>query len=174
MYTPDNDLSCIFHYFDNCPGDILEIGCNSGVTTKKLAERYPERKVFGIDSRNSYLTMHPSQHGECPQNTVGHLARDLPNVSIIDGLSPLHLLDYAEKLKNVRCVFVDGDHSYAGVSADTYWLLGFLPPVDNVILWHDYYDNAPNWCRVKAVVDQLFPIYNIITPANTHLAVLCR
>lgn len=173
MYTPDTDLPAIFNYFDNCPGDILEIGCNAGVTTRKLAERYPDRQIYGVDSAQSYLTMHPSQHGETPEHP-GVLASGLPNVHIIEGLSPLILNSHRPQLSSVTCVFIDGDHSFAGVLADTYWLLGFLSATGNVIIWHDYYKGCPNWCRVNQVVDSVGERFNVINPPNTHLAVLCR
>jgi hypothetical protein len=52
-------------------------------------------------------------------------------------------------------VFVDGDHSYEGVKADTRSAFSVLRNDNSIILWHDYgmeYE-APRWSVMAAILD---------------------
>lgn len=40
----------------NIPGDIYDLGCGPGTLTKKLKDRWPDRRVIGVDSSPSMLS----------------------------------------------------------------------------------------------------------------------
>lgn len=75
----------------------------------------------------------------------------LPNVHTIKGYSPAVV---TEVPGDVDMVFIDGDHSRAGITAD---IDAWLPKTRKLICGHDYIDHPDaGYPDVKAVVDERF------------------
>lgn len=91
------------------------------------------------------------EHDHCYPSFMG-ACEHFPNLRAIRGLSP----DAGRKVraKMVDMVFIDGDHSRAGLVADVdYW----LPRARKLICGHDYVDHPDaGYPDVKAVVDEVF------------------
>lgn len=132
--------------------NLLEIGCNMGVTTRDLATYHADKRVYAVDHSAAQDSMVAAQKGEKPTpGTVGLFASHLPNVQVID--QPSGDLDYYS-LEKVGFVFIDGDHSYEGVAADTQKALDYLRSAGGgLIAWHDYYAHAGIWPGVKRYLD---------------------
>ena len=157
-FTPHWDLGVILHLSKLCEGDILEIGCNQGSTTFQLATENPNKHVFGIDW-TGVPTVCPEQVNEqdIAKVELGKAAKHLPNVTIRDINSREY--DYKALSPKVGFVFIDGDHSYDGVKADTenalrHLAFGRVLDKDRrAIVWHDYCPlewrhKSPAWLQV--------------------------
>lgn len=142
-------------------GDVLEIGCNNGLTTRELALNRPQSKVYGLDYVGMDVTMVPQQRGEKPWHEFGKWCQDIPNVTLLNMDS--RKITYAAICPGVRVVFIDGDHSYEGVKADTELAIAHLKSVGGgLIMWHDYYEGSPDWCGVKRYIDaEIAPHYDM-------------
>lgn len=147
-YTPQRDLIHLFNAISqHSKGDIVEIGCNNGVTTAKLATKFSKRHVWGID--HFQLSLKPEQQSEVPElNEIGFFAANLPNVSIV----VVDSNDYKFPA-SVDAIFIDGDHSYEGVKRDSEKALKHLKK--GVIVWHDANEDAPEWCGVYKFLQEL-------------------
>lgn len=160
MYTPANDVAALIRIFSGTAGDILEIGCNRGVTTRALAEAFPDRLIHGIDCVRAPMDRAQQREELAEGGQIGEAALGLGNVRIWRGLSPAVQRRVERDLAGVRCIFVDGDHRASAVAADTLWAMDFLKRHAGgagraVIAWHDYYETAPAWCGVRHAVDAL-------------------
>lgn len=170
-WTPDYDTKVLCWLMDQVQGDILEIGCNNGTTTRELALRYPERQIIALDYVSMQPTMVKDQHYEIPWDEFGRHATGLRNVELRNENS--RLLDYS-RFPGVRAVFIDGDHSYYGVKADTDLALAAFEGKDRevpyagarLIVWHDASPNTPAWCQVWQYLEaEVAPNY----PGLTHI-----
>ena len=110
-YTPIKDIKAIIYLTKMCDGNILEIGCNEGVTTNELCKFNPNKKIYAVDYIDSTNTMSQEQRKETPQK-IGHLIHKNCNVKIINKSS--QELDFFE-LEDVGFIFIDGDHSFEAV-----------------------------------------------------------
>src|SRR5688500_7122732 len=113
-YTSPHEVQCLCWLARQSAGDILELGCNAGLTTRELALHCPDQRVFAVDYAGEDDTLCPQQKGEKPLAVhIGHFARDLRNVSI-QNQNSRHVNLTKKPLTTVRFIFIDGDHSYAG------------------------------------------------------------
>lgn len=132
QYTQDRDMRALI-YLAGLSGDedIVEIGCNEGLLTANLAFHFPNRKVIGIDSGEP----HPDQITEKPSE-IGRFARGFRNVELVAMSSN----DTPWGRLNPSFVFVDGDHRFEQVVADTRAALNALQRAQSrwVLAWHDY------------------------------------
>lgn len=108
-------------------GNILEIGTHIGGTTRGLASEFPNRRVFSVDKLDPAYKLTVAESGI--------QARNMPNVT-------LFLMDSKDfpysKDKDIGVIFIDGDHSYAGVKSDTVLALAALKERGRgTIIWHD-------------------------------------
>ncbi len=139
-------------------GNLVEIGTCHGATTAVLAHAFPTRKIWTVDwlVNNRLL---PEQALEMPRaSSVGRLAMGFNNV--IQLLQDSRLLDYS-RLGPVGFVFIDGDHSYDGVKADTGLVLDHHRRTGRpmTVVWHDYYDSP--WVMVKKYLGCLGPAVGV-------------
>lgn len=149
-------------------GDLLELGCHTGITTAELAINCFPRRVFAVDYLGPDLTVRGEQEREVPSvDEVCKFARHLPNVVLrIERSETIDLNDF-----NLGFVFIDGDHSYEGVSKDSepifeYFRNGFgSRPA--AVFWHDYLE-AP-WCGVKRYLDECTGRYPLRRFQGTNL-----
>lgn len=121
---------------EQLPGNILEVGCYRGQTTLALATTNPGKTIFAID-RVSREGLDASQASPTSE-TICELARGERNVVFVEGDSTK--LDWL-RLKDISLVFIDGDHSFDGVKADSdkafeYYTKSKL--ANACIVWHDY------------------------------------
>lgn len=130
VWTSIGDLRVLLWLCSQANGDILEIGCNEGLTLMHLATTFPGRKIYGVDwSRNR---LEGALLDEKPA-IIGRLARGLPNVTIFDCDSKT--LTYP---KGLGLIFVDGDHTRAGVEADSIKACNYIGQHHGIVAWHDY------------------------------------
>jgi SAM-dependent methyltransferase len=173
-FTAPHEVQALCWLARQTRGDILEIGCNEGRTTGDLARNNPDKRVFAVDYAGRDDTLCAGQKHEKPLAArIGHLARHLPNVTIRN-LNSQQINLARKPLSSVRFIFIDGDHSYAGVKADTELALAHLTRCrEGTIVWHDFHDDAPEWLRVhEYLVREIAPFYRLDAIESTWLAVL--
>lgn len=152
-WTPWRDLGIILRLAALSEGDIVEIGCNRGVTTKALAVSNPRRLVIGIDYSGP-TTMLKQQMDQPAAGDIGEAARHLQNVAVLD-INSRSLSYEHPALRNAGFIFIDGDHSYDGVEADTAKAIEHLDKGTGrrALVWHDYTSEGnpeghPDWVAV--------------------------
>lgn len=173
-FTAPHEVQALCWLARRTPGDILEIGCNEGRTTRDLALNNPDKRVFGVDYAGRRNTLCPGQKHERPRAAhIGRLARDLPNASIRNFNSRKLTLS-RKPLSSVQFIFIDGDHSYAGVKADTEIALRHIRRQRcGTIVWHDFHQDPPEWLQVYAyLVREIAPLHRLDWIESTWLAVL--
>lgn len=149
-WTPPQETQLLAFLSTQAPlGAILEIGCNNGLTTREFALSNPDRMVYAVDFVSPLNTMVDEQQYELPTQEFGKWCAGLPNVQLFNENS--REWDYTRA--PFTFVFVDGDHSYEGVKADTERALAHLPS-GSILVWHDYEPTHPAWCQVKRYIDE--------------------
>ena len=173
-YTAAHEVQALCWLAGETAGDILEIGCNDGRTTRELAINFPQRRVMAVDFAAKNDTLCTQQKGEKPQPAyIAYFARAFPNVSAFNRNS--QRLDFTKRpFSSARFIFIDGDHSYRGVKADTEIALKHLKRHRaGTIVWHDYSDTMPEWMKVYEYVNrEIAPYYPVEWIESTWLAVL--
>jgi precorrin-6B methylase 2 len=125
-------------------GNILEVGCANGCLTRALAQAATEKTVYALDwTHNPNLIVH--QAAEKP-GIVASNAIHLPNVIAIDGDSKRFAYP-----SGISFVFVDGDHTYEGVKADTDKAMLYGP---QIIAWHDFREES-EWMGVYRLLNEM-------------------
>lgn len=130
------------------PGNILEIGTHQGATARALAMAFPNRLVYTVDNPDARLAPE-QQHEVLRKEQIGHLARGLPNVRL---LTPPVTYD------NIGLVFIDGDHRYDAVKADTEQALKHA----RCVVWHDVIEDSAPWLGVyRYLLDSRLPVTRV-------------
>jgi hypothetical protein len=106
----------------------------------------------------------------------GTFSRDLQNVRTIEHNSLT--FDFSTLRERFDLIFVDGDHTYAGVRSDTENVLPLLRDERSIIVWHDY-GLAPDIVRYEVLAAILDGVpeeehVNLYHVSNTLCAVLIR
>jgi len=131
-------------------GDVLEIGAHYGETTREFALAFPSKTIYAVDCPDN-AALADRQHHELPvASRVCEAARELPNVRFLAQNS--RSLDYSQ-FGNVGFIFIDGDHSYAGVSADSENAFTHFASRHGVIAWHDCFPH--DYIAVHAYLSSL-------------------
>jgi len=115
--------------FDECR--YLEIGTWRGESLANMATVCKECVSLTL-GRNELREM------GCPETmiaTEGYFSQGLPRVKIINHDS--HTFDFST-LGGFDLIFIDGDHTRAGISADTRSAFSVLKNKRSIIVWHDY------------------------------------
>ena len=144
------DAQALLHLAGRTHGPILEIGCQNGHTTRMLAQAFPDRTIHAVDCLGANTTLCPQQLYEQPQ-TLCPLARHLLNVRTYDINS--RDFDYTFLEEPPGLVFIDGDHSYAGVKADSEKAFAHLK--QGIVVWHDCYQPHPAWVEVHPYLNAI-------------------
>jgi hypothetical protein len=118
------------------------------------------------------------QVSEGVPQVIGRHALPFPNVAVRNMNS--RLLDYgqlAAEFGEIGFVFIDGDHSYEGVKADTELALQYLVarPEGGMVVWHDVSETHPEWVGVLKYLEELaakFTAWQIVRIEGTWLAYL--
>lgn len=139
--------------FDHCA--YLEIGswrgeslANVGDVTKDLTSitLSPEEMIaYGLGE--GFVKVHGIFSKQLPITKIEHDS---------------HTLDFSTLNKKFDLIFVDGDHSYAGVLNDTKKVFPLRKNESSVIVWHDYCFDTENvrFSTLKAILDGI--------PADKH------
>lgn len=118
------------------PKRIVEFGTSLGIGTLLLRILNPTAGIWTIDNA---ATVRLSDGRDVE---IGYLAK-LQNISVhfVNSRSA----DFA--LDNVDLCFIDGDHSYEGVTADQERAWANRNPERGVIAWHDHNERHPGTLR---------------------------
>ena len=147
--TSDEDVRIILWLLAQSEGDICEVGTCEGELAYHIAKQFPDRQLISLDWPVISETMDRLQQNEVlPRARIGHLSRHLPNVRLVLGDSRVFVPP-----SSIGAVFIDGDHSFEGVRADTeLWLPYFEKRGRGLLIWHDY---ATGWMGVRQYLDSL-------------------
>lgn len=117
------------------PRVVIEIGCNAGRTAAAiLAAVASIERYVGIDAEPGHVTTLASQQGEILEQP-GHLAASDARFELLT--RPRGSFDLtAADLPQAHAVFIDGDHSHAGVLND-YSLAVAATQSGGIIIFHD-------------------------------------
>lgn len=118
--------------------NILEIGSYLGASAccfGAAVKRHGLGRIYCIDTwQNDTMTEGKRDTWQAFQeNTMSYKGYILP----LKGFSSDLLSEVAAQVKSIDLLFVDGDHSYAGVKADWEAYRGFLT-ANSVIAFHDW------------------------------------
>lgn len=158
IYTPADDVRVLYWLVAKTSGAVVELGCNAGVTTSALAWRFPNKRFIGVDQVN--VPLHEGQKTEpfLRRDRIGSCFWDMPNAFSLN--MPTQSFDFWEFAPHTTLVFIDADHTYEGVKADTENAFKFLieQPGERFLVWHDAFlqehPKAP-WIGVgKYLLDQ--------------------
>jgi len=130
---------------------IVEIGVNEGRNPQViLSRRNAVERYIGIEVPISYKPPLAVQRSEVP-TLPGRLCAHDPRFELI--IRPRGAFDLRpEDLPAADLVFIDGDHSWEAVVADTALAMAITKP-GGLIVWHDYHDLGT--VDVKRVLDAL-------------------
>lgn len=161
-------------------GNMLEIGVNRGKTTNNLARiaKGEGLTLIGVDVTEPPVTICDAQGvGEClPQDVVGCDIslenRSAVEIKLINPNDTNSLQNLLQELNlKFDFVFVDGDHSYAGVKRDYENVLPFLSD-KGVMVFHDvWWDVEP--APAKGPLRLLKEVGGYIIN-RTHLGILTQ
>jgi len=126
------------------PSIMFEIGTYLGASSVLLAANcLPHARVYTLD-------LQPTKEGRAtkfPQTAksitvgsprVGELFRNSPfSHKIVQLFGDSATYDFSPYFGRMDLVFVDGNHQYDNVKADSYNALKLMPP-RGMIIWHDY------------------------------------
>jgi hypothetical protein len=140
------------------PRRALELGSFRGYTAAAIAEHLPQEGLLVTVDVNP-------QHGDVYQNTplAARIERRVGTAREVLAADPDGSFDL---------VFIDADHRYPGVKADTETVLRLVGP-RGWLLWHDY----ANWgyfsggCGVPEYLSELSETLPVLHLAGTNLAV---
>jgi len=130
--TTINDIKGLLSLLRNSEGNFLEIGTWWGKSTYELATRFPKKTFYTIDFLDIQLEYECAMTTRASKEDLCKYAKDLPNVKF----EYIESCKFDYNGKNIRTVFVDGDHGYIGVKKDTELALKNLPK-GGIIAWHD-------------------------------------
>jgi predicted O-methyltransferase YrrM len=110
--------------------NIFEFGTYMGRTTYHLAGASPEAFVTTLDL--------PEEAGSKSWGCLGNVYKGTEReTKIRQLLCDSHKFDPAPYHQSMDFIYIDGDHSYAGVKNDTEKALQMLKP-GGTVMWHDY------------------------------------
>jgi predicted O-methyltransferase YrrM len=131
------------------PRVVAEFGVNLGKTAKAILDCTPSIETYiGIDVDFCFRTRLQCQRTEVP-SAAGLYARDDDRFKLLRlDLGSISLEH--DDLEPLDAVFIDGDHSEVGVTADSILARSLLRP-GGIIVWHDYGNAA---VEVTAALDR--------------------
>jgi hypothetical protein len=152
--TPFHEVKFLCWLAAKTKGNIVEIGCNKGLTTRDLARTNPHKIIYAVDYFAHDAPMAAEQLSERPSaDEFCVYARGMRNVVCLHEKSAK--LNY-EALLNVKLIYIDGDHTFEAIKADSEAAIAFFRGHEGgTLVWHDYYEGGPAWVGVKTYVDSL-------------------
>jgi predicted O-methyltransferase YrrM len=148
------------------PGVVFEIGTADGRTARNLARNLDGRGT--VYTLNLPLERDAGHHQEVP---VGHRFLGQPEAARITQLwGHSATFDYAPYRGRCGLVFIDADHTDAGVRADSRTALGLVDRRRGLILWHDATRYGVRTALPRLMRQEGLPVHQV---AGTTLALLC-
>ena len=139
---------------------MFEIGTYLGRTTLHLAKVAPDARVWTLNL--------PPEADPRIAPLLGSYYRGRPEQKRIHEIwTDSRSFEPGDLVGTMDLVFIDADHSYEAVMADTQRALGLLRP-GGVLLWHDYAAKSPGVVRFAHDFAQTRPIFRI-----KHTYLLC-
>jgi hypothetical protein len=129
--TSYGELAVICNLISMVKGDIVEIGCSRGMTTKSLALAFPDRTIHAVDWTDPKCLANSTQIADKPK-VIAELARSYSNVKVYDTDSKA--FSYPD---GVGAVFIDAEHTYEAIKADSERAWGYAKKQPLLIIWHD-------------------------------------
>lgn len=160
-------LKTLAKSYDKC--SYLEIGSWRGeslanvskVANECISVTLSEKQMREMNFAEGFIKVH------------GIFSKNLSNVEVIGANS--HDFDFTSLNKKFDLIFVDGDHSYKGVSNDTKKVFSLRKNENSIIVWHDYAFNTEDTrCSVlEAILDGIPKEFhsNLYHVSNTMCAV---
>lgn len=119
-------LSCgpensIISHLEKYGGDYLEIGCYCGVLITRLAIKFPDRSMIGIDPFiGDGWTVEPigSHLSDIEEIFVKNISGNSNIKHFKKTSKEFYNLGDFDSLQNVSCVYIDGSHHYADIVVD--------------------------------------------------------
>lgn len=139
------------------PKVMIEFGCNSGITAKRVLDNVPTlKKYIGIDVAPEHITSLICQLDEVPQS-AGCYADDSRFYLLT---SPTQDLS-TDNLEPCDAVFIDGDHSFAAVIHESLIAKVLVRP-GGIIVWHDFQNPSVEvTAALMSLYEQGWPIVSI-------------
>jgi predicted O-methyltransferase YrrM len=169
--SPALDLGLLRRLARQRPGtNYFEIGTWRGESVANVAAVAAHCYALTL----SDVEMRAAGWGEEFVATARCLSNGIPNITHL--LHNSRTFDYAPYAGKMDLVFVDGDHRYEGVLADTRNAFRLLRDKDSIVVWHDYMRSPERdivWELLAAIMDGCPPerrrdIYHV---SNTLCAV---
>jgi predicted O-methyltransferase YrrM len=130
------------------PKVVFEFGVNRGRTARIILDEMPFIKRYvGIDVPWGYTPTLQCQRKEVPVYAGVYAANDPRFMILLSNSSELQ----PEDLEPADAIFIDGDHSAQGVTADSHLARAILRP-GGIIVWHDFQNPA---VEVTMALDRL-------------------
>jgi len=159
----EDETNIIIHHALRVNGNIIEVGCNRGLTSLAISKVCPTKIIYAIDCETP--TNKDQQYevvalwAEC---------KGINNIVCINANSQTMDLNL---FKDIGMVFIDGDHTYEGVKKDYENSRKLIK--EGVIIFHDYKpDTNYIWNEVAKFVDELSIVEDIIIYSDTMLAMM--
>jgi len=146
------ELEVLLYLYESVkPEVVIEFGVHTGRNAVAALRNIPSiRRYIGVDVTPDYQTIMPVQRKEIPQQP-GELALHDPRFELI--VRPRGTFDLRpEDLPQACAVFIDADHSRAGVVND-YELARAVVRKGGVIIFHD--DNCLPTVQVTETLNEL-------------------
>ncbi len=137
VFTGAQDIDVLLAFSQTFhPRTVVEIGIQRGTTAQAILARAPWISSYiGVDITPESLPTLAVQHDEVPAR-AGELVASDPRVTV--RVSPQGSRDLgSDDLPPADLIFIDGDHSEAGVLYDTELARRIVRP-GGIICWHDY------------------------------------
>ncbi len=164
-----NDTLCkietdiLVHYAMMTGGNIIEIGCRSGLTSRHIAINCPQKIIYAVDCMSP---TDPLQGYNSSENWTK--CNNISNVKCVNANS--QSMDLSQFL-NVTMAFIDGDHSYRGVSADYENMKKLIKK--GRIFFHDFKPGSgEKWFGIEKLIIELSEKNDISVVGGTQLAML--
>ena len=134
---------------NSLPGPIIEVGALFGLTTQLIAthKRHEKRLITIEDFSWNPFSMPPRDHRVFTERVLRYVTSHC-NTEIFAGTNREFYRSYRGEQPSL--VFVDADHSYAGIRQDLDWAAQMKVPI---IAGHDYHPRFPGVVRA---VDEAF------------------
>lgn len=150
----------------------FEIGTWRGESVANVADVAAECYTLRLSKRELMDRGFPEKYADAH----AFFSKKLPNVTHLEGDS-LNF-DYAGLNKKFDVIFIDGNHHYEYVKADTENVWKHLVHENSIIVWHDYAFNPENvrFEVMQGILDGIPKEFhpNIYHVANTQCAVFVK
>lgn len=142
--SPEEDIRS---YLADNGGDYLEIGCYRGVFISKMAIKFPDRIMIGIDPHVA-----DGHTGESRGTKLDDVERiflenisGLQNIKYFKGTTK-EFCDQGnfDDLQNVSCIFIDGSHHYEDIVVDVDLLDRITNPRIKQVIFDDLHIGCVN------------------------------